>query len=157
MYNSNLSDFPRNIIVAQQQNWITATQIQKIVWIVDRTYFPINDARTQTLTAITDIIGNAPFSLTVRFPSDSAYVTTIDCSLSRIINQITSALNYKDRLIEKTNVGNTTVSTTSNTPQYIAALNSFNAARLQLSIYVSDYRNYFDQHKFERYYSISWI
>jgi len=91
-----------------------------------------------------------------RFVSPGAYITTLDPTLARIISQLLNALSYKDRLFEKTNIGNTTVSASSNTPQYLIALNSFTAARLELVNYVSDYRNYYDRNRFETTYSLLW-
>lgn len=156
-YQSNLDTFPGNILVAASASWYSTSQIGTLTQVINQVYFPITESRSSALDNINKF-SPPPFSYNppVRFPVDTAYVSTTDSVFQRIISQLVSALAYKDRLIEKTNVGNTQCSVSSNTVYYIAAFNSFNNARLLYNKYVTDYRNYIDQLSFEKAYRLNW-
>jgi hypothetical protein len=157
-YHSTLPVFPTNIIVAQSQQWYSPKALNQILSALSQVYFPVCESRSTALEAINSLITDAPFSYIPpnRFPSPGIYLSSLDPVLTRLLSQLNSALSYKDRLIEKTNIGNTTVSTTSNTPQYLQSLNSFVSSRLLLSQYVADYNNYTDRSVFENQYQITW-
>jgi len=157
-YSSSLPDFPTNVIVAQTQSWVTPSQLANLVSNVLLVYFPIADLRNSGFNVLSQFLAPAPFSLNppVRFPAVSAYVSTLDPVFNRILSQLLQALSYKDRLVEKTNIGNTICSTTSNTPQYLIALHSFSAAKLELINYIANYNNYIDRAIFENTYSLTW-
>jgi hypothetical protein len=157
-YSSPLPDFPTNLIVAQHSSWINSTNVNKLITTLTALYFPTVDSRITTLEVINSIVNTTPFSFDppVRFPSPGAYLSTLDPLLDRIINQLRSALQYKDRLLEKTNINNQVCSVTSNTPAYLAAFNSFHNARLELILYVNNYTNYFYRTQFENLYTLTW-
>lgn len=157
-YSSPLPTFPTNFIVAQASQWFTPTQLASLLSNIFLVFFPIVESRSTGFSVISQQLAPAPFSLNppVRFPAISAYLTTLDPVLNRILSQLMQALSYKDRLIEKTNIGNTVCSITSNTPQYLAALHSFSASKLELVNYISDYNNYYDRSTFETLYSLTW-
>lgn len=158
MYSSTLPTFPSNILVAQNTLWYSSSTVQLVISTINNVYFPIAEDRSQAFDVIVGVVTQVPFSYIPpsRFNSPGVYISTLDPLLNRILSQLLSALSYKDRLIEKTNIGNFTNSTTSNSPQYIAALNSFTSARLALIDYTSDYRNYYDRFTFETNYSLTW-
>jgi hypothetical protein len=157
-YSSTLPTFPTNIIVAQSLQWFSTHTAQAIVTTLSRVYFPICESRSTALESLNSLVTDSPFSYipSNRFPSPGVFLSSLDPVLIRLLSQITSALSYKDRLIEKTNIGNTIISTTSNTPQYLAALNSFTSAKLLLSQYLSDYTNYIDRTTFETLFQLTW-
>lgn len=159
-YQSYDLNFPNNIIVASNSFWYTRLQINIILKAINNVYFSATDSRAAGFDTINQSFP-APYSYIppVRFPDDGGsgpYLTTFDPLFQRIINQLSSALQYKDRLIEKTNVGNVTCSVSSNTTLYVAAFNSFNNAKLEFTRYVNDPRNWFDQSYFERYFRVTW-
>lgn len=159
-YTSLLPDFPTNIIIAQNATWYTVTSLQNLLTQLNTVYFPIVDSRSTGYDCITALINTAgpPFSYQppVRFLSPGAYLSSLDPVINRLLSQLQTALAYKDRLLEKTTIGNTTVSTTSNTPQYLLALHTFYQAKLNLTDYINNYTNYTDRTLFEASYSLSW-
>lgn len=157
-YSSALPDFPTNVIVAQSLTWITPQSVQKLINALDSVYFPIVSSRETGYEVLRSLVGPPPFSFMppFRFSAGTAYLSSIDPVLDRILEQLMSSLSYKDRLLEKTNIGNQVCSVTSNTPQYLLAFNSFQSAKLELVRYSNDYTNYFDQFTFETYYTLTW-
>jgi hypothetical protein len=155
-YTSTLVTFPTSFIVASTALWYTPAGLRLITQILNSVYFPISDSRSQAFESINQILAPTPFSQTVRFPSPGVYVSTLDPQLLRILSQLCSALSYKDRLLEKTTIEKTTVSVSSNTPYYLAALHSFTAAKLAFNLYITNYINYYDRFVFESTYSLTW-
>lgn len=157
-YSSPLPEFPTNILVAQSAIWLAQKPLSSLLAALNSVYFPIVDSRQTGLEVLNSLVSTPPFSYDppVRFPPFGAYLTGLDPVFDRLISQIRSALQYKDRLLEKTNIGNQVCSVTSNTPAYMAAFNSFHNGKLELIKFVNDYNNYYYRTNFELLYSLTW-
>jgi len=153
-YSSPFQQFPTNLIVAQQAIWYSAEQLNDLILRISTVYFPIVESRSTGFDSLTAIFP-PPFALNVRFPAASAYVSTLDPVLSRILSQLSSSLSYKDRLIEKT-AFSSNAPITSNTPLYVASFNSFTSAKLALVNYFADVNNYLYRAKFELNFQLTW-
>jgi hypothetical protein len=158
-YTSSLPDFPRNLIVSAAANWFPPAVLAQICTSLRTIYFPIAEQRLQAYSQLSSLTCPAPFQYTpaVRFPADSAYASDFDPALSKLLSQLRTALSYKDRLLQTSSVGVNDRSISSQTPEYISALNSFQNALADLTSYTFDPSNYYDRFLFETTLSITWV
>lgn len=160
-YISPFPDFQVSLATLSQQNWLPVSLAYNLVNQLFHIYFPAQDARNSGLSVVESFINHIPpftFSpdLQTRF-GDDVWVNMSSPFLYGLLSQIASCLQYKDRMFEKTNIGNTTVSTTSNTPAYLRAFNSYFIAIRELSDALADVTNLWNRRKFEMYYVLTWI
>lgn len=150
-----------NVVMLQSQRWFSAAQLRSLLERLQLVYFPSADSRSAALALLQSDPCSPPFlvfpaSDSFRFLPDSAYVSTADPVLQRIFYMLQASLSYKDRLLEKTNIGNVTASVSSNTVHYLAALQQFSDALLALSSLQSDSLRYYTRARFESELGLSW-
>lgn len=161
-YTSVYPSFPLQLSTLSNQFWVPVQVAFQVLAQLDKVYFPAQDARVSGLQ-IFDAIYFAirPFvynpTQQSRFDATNFWVNFSTPGLFNIISQIQTALLYKDRMFEKTNIGNNTVSQTSNNPNYLAAFASFNNAVRVLSETLTDITYIWDTAKFENTYSLTWV
>lgn len=155
-YSSTLPTFPTNIITIQHALWITPSQLSQLVQGLSTVYFPIVDRRNTGFELLASLSRAAPFSVSppVRFPGSGVYTSDINPLLVKLLTQLRAALAFKDRLI---NLTATAVTPTSSiTPEYLAAFNSFYSALADLTDFSNNPTNYYDRNRFESEYSLTW-
>jgi hypothetical protein len=159
-YSSPFPDYALILSTQSYQDWVPLSKAFEILHTLRLVYFPIQDSRTSGATFIDSInssIRPLVFNTSnqTRF-SDGYWVNLSNTVLSSIISLILTALQYKDRMFEKTNIGNTTVSQTSNTPQYLRAFDSFNNGLRLLNQALSDQTSVWDRSRFETEFALTW-
>jgi len=152
-----MPDFPISVAVLQNARWFTPNVLNALLDFLRVLYFPIVSARDQGFALLTSVTTSRPFAIypaTVRFLSPGIFVTESDVLLSRILSQIGSALQFKDRLTETTSQKGVVV-VSSMTPAYQSAQASYMSALRALTDYVNNFSNYWTRERFERQYALS--
>jgi len=161
-YTSVFPSFPLQLSTLSNQFWVPIAVAFQVQAQLDKVYFPAQDARVAALQ-IFDLIylSVKPFvynpTQQSRFDLTNYWVNFSQLGLFNIISQIQTALLYKDRMFEKTNIGNNTVSQTSNNPNYLAAFASYNNAVRVLQETLTDITYIWDTTKFENTYALTWV
>lgn len=148
-YTSPFPAFPRNLLVLSFARWWSADQAAQLLISVQANYFPAHSVREASLALLT-APAPAPFTIDSRFPS-GAFITDADPLLLAIISQLTSALSYSDRLLNKA-----ATATTSNDATYLAAKATYANGLLAFANYIRDPTNYYDQSSFESHFGLTW-
>jgi hypothetical protein len=148
-YSSPFPAFPRNLIVLSFSRWWSAEQASQLLISIQANYFPAHSVREASLSLLASA-APAPFTLNTRFPA-GAFITDADPLLLSIIAQLTSALSYSDRLLNKTGTAQT-----SNDATYLAAKATYSNGLLALATYIRDPANYYDQSSFEAQFGLTW-
>lgn len=151
VYTSTLPTFNRQFTAVSSFRWWSVNSFLTLLQTISLTYFPAHSAREAGLSLLSDLTGTqAPFSLSTRFPA-GAYITDYDQYLNKLLYQLSSALAYSDRLLNKNSSAQT-----SNDPTYLAAKASFYNLLPLFFQYLSDPAHLYDQVSFETAFSFVW-
>lgn len=157
-YSSALPTFPVNILVLQAASWFTPNELISLTTGLRTVLFPIVDQRASGFGMLASLIQRAPFALDppVRFPASSAFATDYDFALTKLLSQLRTALSFKDRLLATSSTAVTDRAVTTLSPEYLAALASFQAALADLIQYTLTPTNYYDRLSFETTFNLTW-
>jgi hypothetical protein len=156
---------PFELIAAQAfsfQSWYSASSLTSLLRALDQLNFPITDQRSTGLTWLSQFSSPPPVTFLspdtpdTRFLPTGIYLATADPVISALFSQLRGSLSYKDRLMEKTTVGNTTMAISSNNAPYLAALHTFTRALANLHLYSSGPGPWYDRLTFEDRFSLTW-
>lgn len=159
-YDSPFPDFELSLATLAQQDWMPIDKAFELLHLYRLVYFPVQDSRNAAAAYIMRINESTrPFVYTstrqTRF-AEGYWVNFSNATLRGVISLLQTALQYKDRMFEKSNSGNFTVSNSSNTPQYLLAFSSYNNGLRLLISALADPVNIWDRQRFEIDNSLTW-